>query len=87
VFRRYDGTRIFYINPYKIKNMKQPTQLWTLPEVFAEVLTRHKTGENLKEIAFNGKFRHSHFKPLVALISAVETSQENDGQIHKEGGS
>lgn len=67
--------------------MKNSNKFWTLQEVFAEVLTRQTAGENIKEIAFDKQFNQSHFKPLAALILAVETNQENDGQIHKEGGS
>lgn len=67
--------------------MKNSNKFWTLQEVFAEVLTRQTAGENIKEIAFDKQFNQSHFKPLVALILAVETNQENDGQIHKERGS
>ena len=67
--------------------MKTTNKLWTLPEVFSEVLSRQKAGGNIKEIAFDKQFNQSHFKTLVALILAVETSKENDGQVHKEGGS
>lgn len=58
--------------------MKILTKNWTLQEVFEEVLTRHKAGENIKEIAFEKQFNQSHFKPLVSLILAIE-EQTQDG--------
>ena len=59
--------------------MKKTNQFWTLEEVFSEILTRHRTGEDLKEIAFDKQFNQSHFKPLVSLIIAIK-EQTQDGQ-------
>lgn len=61
--------------------MKTINKYWTLQEVFVEVLTRQKTGENIKEIAFDKQFNQSHFKPLVSLILAIE-EQTQDGQTN-----
>lgn len=59
--------------------MKPINKHWTLQEVFSEVFTRQKAGENIKGIAFDKQFNQSHFKPLVSLILAIE-EQTQDGQ-------
>jgi hypothetical protein len=66
--------------------MKKSIQLWTLPELFAEVYRRAENSEDIYLIPYDRRFRNSHFHIIRGIVEALK-NQENDGTVHKKSSS